>query len=209
MNLRAHACITSKIQVLRAGKAFPFTRGVVLDPWVDAIPPVRSTPDEKPSEGDSAKEAGTDVDVPLLVINSEAFTVWKPHFVTVRDIVGAVNAPAWFLTLGERVFLYYRALLRSLTVMVAVGTVHLSFSDLPLIQKFVGRRAGARIEATEAMSSFVATTLEFISGRGQEGKILGRDVLAGDENGTRPGEGAGQPMQPDGELRLHFKPNDD
>ena len=66
-----------------------------MDPWVDAIPPI-----EVPSKSDSPSKAGTEIKVPLLVINSEAFTVWTTHFRAVRDIVRAVRADAWLLTLG-------------------------------------------------------------------------------------------------------------
>jgi hypothetical protein len=48
-------------------------------------------------------ELGTAISVPLLVINSEAFTLWTPHYKVVREIVERVksDAESWFVTLGE------------------------------------------------------------------------------------------------------------
>ncbi|GAA5918738.1 hypothetical protein JCM8208_006447, partial [Rhodotorula glutinis] len=99
------------IQVLRAGNsAFPFVRGIALDPWADPIPPAPSRPGRRRSSStslaqlveaaESPSTAGADPDpaatasatssasrdakdgkvpldikVPLLVINSESFTL--------------------------------------------------------------------------------------------------------------------------------------
>lgn len=98
------------LQVLRAGaKQFPFQRGIALDPWVDPIQPFeddKTSSTAKPSvESERKHREGLDIDVPLLVINSEAFTVWTPHFKLVSDIVrGVKDGNAWLLTLGELSF---------------------------------------------------------------------------------------------------------
>lgn len=92
------------LQVLRAGsKQFPsIQRGIALDPWIDPIPPfeARETTAKPSAEGEQKHREGLDIQVPLLVINSEAFTLWKSHFKLVRDIVENVkHGQAWFMTL--------------------------------------------------------------------------------------------------------------
>lgn len=98
------------------------------------------------------------------------------------------------------------------------GSIHLSFSDFPLIQPFVAKRAGARVDPNVAMGLFAQASTEFLadsSNPNNAGTLLGRDVVPGDENGTRPGEGdkvsdtdkgRRRPMEPTGEMRLHYRP---
>ena len=107
------------LQILRAGQErFPFVRGIALDPWIDPIPKLKmlerftspsaesisSAPEQQ--NGSAAKPSATadeklDINVPLLVVNSESFTVWKEHYYKVYEIVKRVEAKAWFMTLGE------------------------------------------------------------------------------------------------------------
>ena len=60
------------------------------------------------------------------------------------------------------------------------------------------------------MSSFVEASREFLAGEGTKGRILGQELIPGDENGTRPGEGypqkGGKPMEPLGAMRMHVRP---
>lgn len=60
------------------------------------------------------------------------------------------------------------------------------------------------------MNSFVEASLEFLSGAGTAGEILGERVVEGDEEGTREGEGykkrGGVPMERVGEMRMHVRP---
>lgn len=60
------------------------------------------------------------------------------------------------------------------------------------------------------MSTFVSATIEFLSGKGEEGKILGQELIPGDEEGKRPGEGykkkGGVPMEVVGECRINVRP---
>lgn len=90
------------LQALRAGSRFPFTSGIALDPWLEAIPPYEpheASPSAKPS---STPTERLDIKVPLLAINSEAFTLWSSHWKLVRDIVkGVEGASSWFFTLGN------------------------------------------------------------------------------------------------------------
>ena len=102
--------------------------------------------------------------------------------------------------------LYPYLILANLTITL-VGSVHISFSDIPVVSSLIGKQAGARVVATEAIDVYVQATIEFLSGRGKQGKILGREVLEGDEEPTRPGEGEGEHMEPVGEIRMHFTPS--
>ncbi|BGP21513.1 1-alkyl-2-acetylglycerophosphocholine esterase [Rhodotorula toruloides] len=182
------------IQVLRAGATqSPFKRGIALDPWADPIPPAPSpsspsfsplsasvstnttgsnpAPTTSPSNGNGGK-VPLDINVPLLVINSEAFTLWRQHYSLVRDIVKAVEGGAerWLMTL--------------------IGSIHISFSDLPLLlPSYLNPRAGSRIPARLATSRVVEACGEFLSGQATSGEILGQRVKDGDENGARDGEG--------------------
>lgn len=94
-------------------------------------------------------------------------------------------------------------------LMTLVGSIHLSFSDFPLIQPFIAKKAGARIDSKEAMKAFVEASEEFLK-HDYEGKILGSKVIPGDEEGTRKGEGykqrGGHPMEKVGEIRMHVTP---
>lgn len=90
------------LQVLRSSpKQFPFVRGLCLDPWVDPIPGLspprqsshssRSWTSANTATEESESEIGTEINVPLLVINSEPFSLWTDHFNKVRDIVRGVG----------------------------------------------------------------------------------------------------------------------
>ncbi|GAA5872305.1 hypothetical protein JCM3774_003339 [Rhodotorula dairenensis] len=194
------------IQVLRAGStAFPFRRGIALDPWADPIPPAPSL-----SAAGSAFDSPTsskldpaidptgpplDIVAPLLVINSETFTLWKEHYVLVRDIVTSIKrgADRWLMTM--------------------IGSVHMSFSDLPLLAPLITRRTGARVDSQLATDRFVEACDEFLRGEAN-GPILGEVVRDGDEAGARPGEGDKEadgkrrrPMAGDpGSMRMHVRP---
>lgn len=92
----------------------------------------------------------------------------------------------------------------------SVGSIHLSFSDFPLIQPYIARKSGARIDPKVALSSFVEASKEFLLGEGTEGELLGQQIVPGDEEGLRPGEGyekAGKhPMETVGDMRIHVRP---
>lgn len=65
----------------------PLCQAIALDPWVDPLP--------MPAPPTAAKEDKPDV--PLLVINSEGFTLWKTHF---RRVLGVVkDAGGSFVTI--------------------------------------------------------------------------------------------------------------
>ncbi|GAA5827060.1 hypothetical protein JCM11251_002227 [Rhodosporidiobolus azoricus] len=197
------------IQALRSSSPLlAFTRGIALDPWADPIPPAPSSIDlfETPAktavrESDPAPtaSAGTegkaplDVKIPLLVINSESFTLWKVHYKLVKGIAEAVKGGrGWLMTL--------------------IGSVHTSFSDLPILSPYLARRSGARVSPTGGMETIVETCREFLAGEGREGKVLGQEVVPGDEDGARPGEGekgeGGKKRVMEGvvgEMRMHVR----
>lgn len=199
------------LQALRAGNRFPFASGIALDPWLEAIPPYEpheASPSAKPS---STPTEQLDIKVPLLAINSEAFTLWTSHWKLVRNIIkGVEGAPSWFFTLGECFLVPLPPCLRSLTLRFPVGSIHLSFSDFPLIQSYIARKSGARIDPKVALASFVEASKEFLLGEGTEGELLGQEVVPGDEEGLRPGEGyerdGKHPMETVGDMRIHLRP---
>ncbi|BGP44694.1 hypothetical protein JCM10450v2_000508 [Rhodotorula kratochvilovae] len=196
------------IQVLRAGlTAFPFVRGIALDPWADPLPPAparrrsssfsqlaraASTATARSDPAATATTAGQtdkggdvplDINVPLLVINSESFTLWRAHYALVRDIVAAVGGGA------ERYLL------------TLVGSIHTSFSDLPLllsslplVPSALSRRTGARVDPLVGLSSVVDACGEFLAGR--KGGVLGALV----------NEGEGEERGPEGKTRLVGEP---
>lgn len=78
----------------------PIRRVLALDPWMEPL----ASPGPKPQDGAAAPE--------LLVINSEAFTLWNSHFSTLQTTVRAFP-PARLVTLAR--------------------AQHISFSDFPLV----------------------------------------------------------------------------
>ncbi|GAA5898664.1 hypothetical protein JCM6882_000890 [Rhodosporidiobolus microsporus] len=205
------------IQALRASSpSYPFVRGIALDPWADPIPPAPSSPafssptktstrasdpapTASPGDGEEGGEGGEgekvplDVKVPLLVINSEAFTLWRVHYGLVRGIVEAVEGGrGWLMTL--------------------IGSIHTSFSDLPLLSPYLARRSGARVNPASGLTTIVEACREFLAREGADGEILGREVVPGDEEGGRPGEGkdeqTGEKRVMEGEVggvRMHVR----
>lgn len=80
------------IDMLRDTERFPYyTQGVIYDIWgAGTRPPSEERPDHR-------------VKVPLLAINSEAFTYWPTNFEKVDELVqeaeaGPREAPAWLMT---------------------------------------------------------------------------------------------------------------
>jgi platelet-activating factor acetylhydrolase len=93
--------------MLRSHERFPyFTQAIILDLWGAGTRPLsEDDPDHR-------------IQVPLLAINSEAFTYWPVNFEKVDALVkeaqdGLVKAPAWLMTVR--------------------GTVHISQSDFVLL----------------------------------------------------------------------------
>lgn len=235
-----------QIQVLRAGlSAFPFSRGIALDPWADPIPPAptrrrsssvsqlaaaaastpsgqsdpaaSATPD--PNGGKTTTEGGDvplDVRVPLLVINSEAFTLWKAHYKLVRDIVAAVGGGAerYLLTLGASPSFPAPRLCESRgwadanrITRAAVGSIHTSFSDLPLllsslplVPSALSRRTGARVDPLVGLEAVVVACGEFLAPLSGEERKDGRVLRRGID------EGEGEERGEDGKTRLRGEP---
>lgn len=93
----------------------PITRSLVHDPWLDPIPSPGPTPLEqyKVSMGKQVSSSSQETLVvnnktdqesslpELLVINSQAFTLWDEHFNRLRKVNEAWGAKATLLTLGS------------------------------------------------------------------------------------------------------------
>lgn len=98
----------------------PLSQAIALDPWVDPLPmpaPPTGSKEDKP-------------DVPLLVINSEGFTLWRTHF---RRVLGLVkDAGGSFVTIVGCDREWGHALLVSPQSLTACPTDQ-SFSDFPML----------------------------------------------------------------------------
>ena len=78
--------------MLRDTERFPYyTQGIIYDIWgAGTRPPSEERPDHR-------------IKVPLLAINSEAFTYWPTNFEKVDELIqeahaGPQEAPAWLMT---------------------------------------------------------------------------------------------------------------
>ncbi|KAG8623713.1 hypothetical protein KVT40_008689 [Elsinoe batatas] len=91
------------VELLRHRDRFPhLTQGIILDIWSAGTRPTRNETDRHR------------LSVPLLAINTEAFTYWPDNFSFVSKITGEANgAPTWLTTIR--------------------GTIHMSPSDFVLL----------------------------------------------------------------------------
>ncbi|KWU46693.1 alpha/beta-hydrolase [Rhodotorula sp. JG-1b] len=156
-----------------------------------------SSASSSPARGDEnanpTKQAG--IAVPLLVINSESFTLWSERFEEIKTAVKSLKkgARGWLMTL--------------------VGSEHSSFSDVFLVVPLAAKLVGARASPFLIVDRTVQACLEFLSHRHDDGPILSQAVEdPRDEDGARPGEAdkgwfgqtkgmAGEP----GSMRMHLK----
>ncbi|GAA5922047.1 uncharacterized protein JCM15063_003170 [Sporobolomyces koalae] len=201
------------IQALRSNRRFGFKKGIALDPWADPIPPAADSSVSEPVSSAASTLVGSEekletkpsatpalgsdespptIPVPLLVINSEAFTLWKPHFYLVRNVAKSVEntARSWFFTI--------------------LGSVHLSFSDIPLVLPSFATPKQATTPASTSFGLIVETSIEYLKDEYDDGQYLSREVKQGDEEyvNRRRGEGEKGPLQNDDEqgyVRLHYK----
>ena len=109
---------------------------VVMDPWVEPLP----SPGPPPF-ADGLTGSSQPAPPPLLVINSEGYTVWKENFEPLQGIVGTWNGGARLLTV--------------------VRSQHQSFSDFPLLFSF-GKNA---LQCLRFLDIFGTLSLGFLSGR--------------------------------------------
>ncbi|POY71311.1 hypothetical protein BMF94_5623 [Rhodotorula taiwanensis] len=208
------------LEALRVGMPFfPFTKGIALDPSADPLPPDRARTvfsalrhdlakakdgaAAKSAESDAAAERSNDtdsageqpqIDVPLLIVNSESFTLWNKRF---EEIKTAFNS------LGEGVRGW---------LMTLVGSSHSSFSDVFLVVPFATKLVGQRASASLVLDRTVQACLEFLQERHDDGPILTQSIISGDEAGGRPNEadkgwfGQRNGMQGEpGSMRMHLK----
>ncbi|CAA7260046.1 unnamed protein product [Cyclocybe aegerita] len=114
--------------------AIPVERVVILDPWLEPLPSPGPTPFPRKKATDEASVAeesvrssvegvfatengtpnGRSLHPRMLVINSEAFTIWKDHFARLQEVVAG-----WEPEGGK--------------ILTLVGSAHVSFSDFPVL----------------------------------------------------------------------------
>lgn len=102
-----------------------FTSAILLDPWLEPLP---HTVDSQPPQ------------LTTLIINSQAFTVWKSHFDRLRGIASATNGHARLYTL--------------------TGSKHVDFSDMPSLMP---RLFGSSVKPQRAMEIFTAYSSKIVS----------------------------------------------
>lgn len=124
------------VELLRSGKRFPHVRqGIIYDIWGAAV----RTPDNP---------IDSHISVPLLALNSEAFSYWPSNFRTVDSLVAEARsdphaAPAWLLTVR--------------------GTIHISQSDFSLLYpKLCAFLLRAMANPRRALDVNVSATFEFL-----------------------------------------------
>ncbi|RDW57219.1 PAF-acetylhydrolase family member [Coleophoma crateriformis] len=128
---------TGALQALKGApqsQSRPARGGIILDP------------------GKSSGPLNHDIDVPILVIHSNSWSrqhsifFGRPHFDTVRDLVGDVLTrvgASWFIT--------------------SLETSHPSVTDAPLIEPLLLRwTTGATINAKEGLREYVQVSMEFL-----------------------------------------------
>jgi platelet-activating factor acetylhydrolase len=147
------------VDMLRDTERFPYyTQGVIYDIWgAGTRPPSEERPDHR-------------IKVPLLAVNSEAFTYWPANFEKVDELVqeaqaGPDVAPAWLMTVRGTVHVSQVCPLPSLVSTPTTNkTDKRSQSDFPLLYPnlcslFLKAVASPR----RALDINVNATLEFFS----------------------------------------------
>ncbi|KAF9569098.1 hypothetical protein CPC08DRAFT_732375 [Agrocybe pediades] len=149
---------------LEGYRRIPLDKTIILDPWLDPLPspgpfPVRhdikteeraSSETEVASEMDAAlpgndlnpkSEGGSHPE--MLVINSEAFTLWKDHYARLKEVIAG-----WHPQGGR--------------IMTIVGSEHISFSDFPVLPTFFQKSTARPIAEiiNKLSSSFLTNRLE-------------------------------------------------
>ena len=150
-----------------------------MDPWVEPLP----SPGVSPY--DMVDYTGTSVSPPLLVINSEGYTVWKENFEPLQGILGM-----WNRGTGEQP--------RLVTV---VRSQHQSFSDFPLLFSF-GKNAQ---QCLSFLDTFGRLALGFLGGSLDEAldshaKATGKVTTTTDKNGKAVSRLVGNA----GEIVIHM-----
>lgn len=96
----------------------PIKKALLLDPWVEALPAKNFPPSDAFVGPGLADGEANRFNVPMLVINSEQFTVWKNHYMRVQEILRDWSKPypkePTLLTLGT--YLHITLIVSLLTV---------------------------------------------------------------------------------------------
>ncbi|TFK49705.1 alpha/beta-hydrolase [Heliocybe sulcata] len=152
----------------------PIRKALALDPWMGPFP----SPGPHPLPSTTNRP-------PLLVLNSEGFTLWNSHFSSLQRAVDNFQ-PGRILTL--------------------VGAQHISFSDFPLL---VPARFQGGVDAMKMLGVVCKITDKFLDGDGdgkvEEGlegegiKVREMDLVWEEKNGKRKSRLVGEP----GDVVVH------
>ncbi|OCH92195.1 hypothetical protein OBBRIDRAFT_727394 [Obba rivulosa] len=104
--------------------ALPITHALVLDPWLEPFPSPGPNPHLEATRGPHMPK--------ILIINSEAFTLWKSHFARLQEVM-----QTWRESKGDGSG-------AGADLLTLVRAVHVSFSDFGVIVPFA-RRDGRRL----------------------------------------------------------------
>ncbi|KAH6915134.1 platelet-activating factor acetylhydrolase, isoform II-domain-containing protein [Coprinopsis sp. MPI-PUGE-AT-0042] len=149
----------------------PVGRAIILDPWLEPLPipapvsPGSSTRSAAESvhsnlEDNGIRSSDHPAHPPMLVINSETFTLWKDHFARLQGII-----KDWTPGGGR--------------IVTLVDSKHISFSDFPVLP-LLGRRIAKDIFGTIAdisvgfLDDRFEETLEKVKTRKMEITIIGK-----------------------------------
>ncbi|KAF8969447.1 platelet-activating factor acetylhydrolase, isoform II-domain-containing protein [Flammula alnicola] len=162
----------------------PVEKAVLLDPWLEPLPSpgpvplgsysssndidvaenfVRSSPEAtlvSPDETGNVEIKTSHGSHPsMLVINSETFTLWKDHYARLQEVVAGWEPQ------GSR-------------IMTIVGSVHVSFSDFPVLPIIGKKTARAFMETITKLSlafldDKLDDTLQTIPTKNMEIKVIG------------------------------------
>ncbi|KAJ7094602.1 platelet-activating factor acetylhydrolase, isoform II-domain-containing protein [Mycena belliarum] len=151
----------------------PVSKVLMYDPWLEPLPTPGPTPtasfsalstlEGAPSTESEQKKPATGRQLPqMLVINSQAFTLWNDHFTRLSGVVNAWEPQ------GRR-------------LLTLVGSQHASFSDFPVLPLVRTKAAGTLINVTAKLSlafldgpSALDAMLKRVPTRRMEEKIIGK-----------------------------------
>ncbi|KAJ7240301.1 platelet-activating factor acetylhydrolase, isoform II-domain-containing protein [Mycena haematopus] len=150
----------------------PVSKVLLYDPWLEPLPSPGSTPIDPSSasssfsEPSSSESASLSVLKPtgrpeqMLVINSQAFSLWTVHFTRLAEVVKAWDPQ------GRR-------------LLTLIGSRHASFSDFPMLPVVRTKQAEKLIELTATLTlAFLDGTLdaalERVPTKKYEEKIIGK-----------------------------------
>jgi platelet-activating factor acetylhydrolase len=170
----------------------PITKALVLDPWLEPLPlpgplPIvsysqdRSKVESVASSLDTTVVDGKNHEPPrILVLNSEAFTLWKDHYIRLQEVINAWEPQGGrLLTLGIYIQLKKGDAILISPSFVIVASQHISFSDFQLVPLLQKKGAQTFMDIISQLSigfldGQLESVLETISTRKMEVEIIGK-----------------------------------